>query len=275
MACQCHLDKETARQCQAANRRQRLLDERAAHICQKAAHQEAACAAQCFQAALEHHEAMGCQHILNKEAASRQCAAHARQTVAARIIFLWLRRRRLHVRLACQTLRQQQREAALARLRYKQECCSRAAMADEWQRQAAATREKALADEADEWRCQEEAAHPAALVDMALTKERHCHETATIAEMVAEKVLAQLAAILAEMVSTAEQHRHEAATREKASANEADKQCHHKTAAQEKALANKTNKQRHHEMAVQEKALADDPKSQRCRESAARAAALA
>ncbi len=95
-------------------------------------------------------------------------------------------------------------------------------MADKRQRQAAGTREKALADEADEQRCQEEAAHAAALVDMVLAKERRCHEMAKIAVMVAEKAIAQLAAMLAEMASTAEQCCHEAATREKVLANKAN-----------------------------------------------------
>jgi hypothetical protein len=67
-----------------------LLDERATHECQEAARQEAACAAQCLQAALKCQEAMHHQRILNKEAASCQRAAHARQTAAAQIIFLRL-----------------------------------------------------------------------------------------------------------------------------------------------------------------------------------------
>ena len=49
---------------------------------------------------------------------------------------------------------------------------------------------------------------------MALAEERRCHEMATIAAMVAEKAIAQLAATLAEMALTAEQCCHEAATRE-------------------------------------------------------------
>jgi hypothetical protein len=72
---------------------QRLLDKRAAHKRQEAARQEAACAAQCLldkRAALECQEAVHCQRILNKEAASCQRAAQARQMAAAQIIFLWL-----------------------------------------------------------------------------------------------------------------------------------------------------------------------------------------
>jgi hypothetical protein len=65
-------------------------------------------------------------------------AALARQMAAAQTIFLWLCRRRLHVRLARQTLRIQQREAALARLQYEQDCCSRTALTEEQRRQAAA-----------------------------------------------------------------------------------------------------------------------------------------
>jgi hypothetical protein len=159
---------------------------------------------------------------------------------AAQTIFLWLCRCCLHVRLARQTLRRQKQEVALARLQYKQDCCLCAALAEERHQQAAATREKALADEADEQRCQEEATHAAALGDMVLAKERRCHEMATITAMVAEKATAQLAAMLAEMVSTAEQRHHEAATREKALANKANER--HWAAMQEKALADEANK---------------------------------
>ncbi len=70
-----------------------LLDKRAAHKCKEATHQEAACTAQSLldlQAALECQEAMRHQHILNKEAASCQCTAHAQQMASAQIIFLWL-----------------------------------------------------------------------------------------------------------------------------------------------------------------------------------------
>ncbi len=96
---QCLLDKHAAHECQEAARQeaacaaQRLLYERAAHKRQEAARHEAACAAQSLldlRAALEHQEAMHCQRILNEEAACCQCAAHARQTAAAQIIFLWL-----------------------------------------------------------------------------------------------------------------------------------------------------------------------------------------
>ncbi len=82
-------------------------------------------------------------------------AALARQMVAAQTIFLWLCRRRLHVRLARRTLRRQQRKAALAHLQYEQDCCSRAALAEEQRQQAAAVQAKALADKADERRWQD------------------------------------------------------------------------------------------------------------------------
>jgi hypothetical protein len=74
------------------------------------------------------------QRLLDEEAAHRLMAertALAQQMAAARTIFLWPRRRRLHVRLARQTLRQQQWEAALARLRYEQDCCLCAALMEE------------------------------------------------------------------------------------------------------------------------------------------------
>ncbi len=210
--------------------RQRLLDERAAHKHQEATRQEAACTAQCLlyeratherqeaarqeaahtaqslldlRAALECQEAMRCQRILNKEAASCQGAAHARQMAADQIIFLWLCRQRLHAWLACQTLRQQQCEAALARLQHEQECCACAQQAEEQREQVAATRAKAVADEANKGhrqakvaigeQCQQAASArenalaqaadeqrqskaDAASAELALIKECHCHE---------------------------------------------------------------------------------------------------
>jgi hypothetical protein len=58
---------------------------------------------------------------------------------------------------------------------------------------------------------------------MALAEERRCHEMATIAATVAEKVIAQLAAMLADMALTAEQRHHGAAMQEKTLADEANK----------------------------------------------------
>jgi hypothetical protein len=121
---QCHLNKETARQRQEANHCQQLLNKRAAYE-----HQEAT---RCQW--LLDKETAHCQRLLNEFAACRlmaERAALAQQMAAARTIFLWLRLRRLHVRLARQTLRRQQCKAALARLQYKQDCCSRAALAEE------------------------------------------------------------------------------------------------------------------------------------------------
>jgi hypothetical protein len=77
--------------------RQRLLDERAAHECQEAARRQR----------LLNEETACRQRLLDKEATRRlmaECAALAQQMAAARTIFLWLCRRRLHVRLARQTL---------------------------------------------------------------------------------------------------------------------------------------------------------------------------
>jgi hypothetical protein len=128
---QCHLDKETARQCQEANRCQQLLDEHAAHE-----RQEADCRLWFLD-----EETARCQRLLDEEAACclmAKCSALARQMGAACTIFLWLCRCRLHVWLARQTSRQQQCKAALARLRYEQDCCSHAALAEEQHRQAAA-----------------------------------------------------------------------------------------------------------------------------------------
>ena len=62
---------------------------------------------------------------------------------AARIIFLWLRRRLLLVRINHRTLRRQQRDAALARLRYKQDCCRHAAVAQERRRHEEAAKRAA------------------------------------------------------------------------------------------------------------------------------------
>ncbi len=85
---------------------------------------------------------MHCQQILNEEAASCQHAAHAQQMVAARIIFLWLCRQRLHAWLARQTLQRQQHEAALACLQHEQECCTRALQAEEQFKQVATMQAK-------------------------------------------------------------------------------------------------------------------------------------
>ncbi len=81
---------------------------------------------------------------------------------------------------------QQQHEAALARLQYKQECCACAALAEEQQQQVAAARAKALAELteraaalvetflANKQRCLEAAEHTAVLVAKVLAKERGC-----------------------------------------------------------------------------------------------------
>jgi hypothetical protein len=80
-------------------------DEYAAH-----ARQEAACAAQRFlheraNIRLLHEDWKAARHqrLLDKETARRRCAAQARQTTAARVIFLWFRYRRLFARLTRQT----------------------------------------------------------------------------------------------------------------------------------------------------------------------------
>jgi hypothetical protein len=131
------------RQCQEANCCQQLLDERAAYKNQEAVSRQQ----------LLNEETARLQRLLYKEAACRlmaERAALARQMAAAQTIFLWLRRHQLHVRLTRQTSRRQQREAALAHLQYKQDCCLCTALAEEQQRQAAAAQAMALADEADD-----------------------------------------------------------------------------------------------------------------------------
>jgi hypothetical protein len=115
-------------------------------------------------------------------------------------------------------------------------------------------------------------------VDVALAKERRHHETATIAAMLAEKVL------------TEEQRRHKTAAREKALADEAYKRCRASTqekaladeayerclaATWEKALADEVNKRRRQVTAALEKALADEVNKQRRQVTAARENALA
>jgi hypothetical protein len=240
---QCHIDEETAHQ--------RLLDEETAR----------------------------CQRLLDEEAARRlmaERAALARQMAAAQTIFLWLRRCHLHVRLASQTSQQQQREAALARLQYKQDCCSRAVLAEEQHLQAAAVRAKALADEADERHRQdalakEQCRHEAnkrRLQDV-LANEQCRHEVAAcdaalvelaLAEEQRRRELAEHAAVMAENALAAEQRCRESAERSAAMA--------------ENALAREQRGRELVECAAEraEKALAME---QRRRELAERAAATA
>ena len=66
-------------------------------------------------ATLEEHHALIEMRARLELALARQVRQH-RELTAARIIFLWLRQRRLHARLARHTSRLQLREAALARL---------------------------------------------------------------------------------------------------------------------------------------------------------------
>ncbi len=99
--------------------------------------------------------------------------------VATQTIFLWCRRRRLHIRIARQTLRQQQSKAALACLGYKHDCCLHAALAEEQRWQAATAQVKALADKADERHRQD-----------VLAMEQHYRELAKRAAASAELALA-------------------------------------------------------------------------------------
>jgi hypothetical protein len=98
---------------------------------------------------------------------------------AAQTIFLWCRRCRLHIWLAQQTLRQQQRKAALAHLQYKQDCCLHVALTEEQHQQAAASRVKALANKTDK-QCRQDA----------LAAKQHCQELAKHAATSAELALA-------------------------------------------------------------------------------------
>ncbi len=146
--------QEAAAACarQEAACRQQLLDEHAARARQEAAaaraHQEAAAAHACQEAARRQQlldEQATCARqeagllfakrlfarCVAKDQRSAERRAQAQERAAACTIFLWLCRRRLHIRLVRQTLRWQQSEAALARLRYEQDCCRRAALAQE------------------------------------------------------------------------------------------------------------------------------------------------
>ncbi len=99
------------------------------------------------------HAALNAHHTIIEKRATLKLAlarevCQQQELSAACTIFLWLRRRRLHTRLARQTSRQQLREAALARLRYEQECSKQAALAEKQRLAAATARAKRLADEA-------------------------------------------------------------------------------------------------------------------------------
>jgi hypothetical protein len=186
-----HLKEETAHKCQEANRHQRLLDKRAAYKRQEAVHCQ-----RLLDEETAHH-----QRLLDEEAARCLMAKRAalkQQMVAAQTIFLWLCRRRLHIRLAHQTSQRQQHKAALTRLQYKQDCCS--ALVEEQQRQAAAAQAMALADEADkrrrqdalatEQRRQESAERTAVTAENALAADQRRRELAKRAAETAEKALA-------------------------------------------------------------------------------------
>jgi hypothetical protein len=144
-----------ARARQEAACRQQLLDKQAACARHEAAAAHARQEAACRQPLLEEQRAAGllcatslfAQCIAKDHAAgllSANCLfdrcvntdrrladfrAQVRKRAAARTIFLWLCRRRLHFQLARQTSQHLHREANLARLRYKDNCCVRAALA--------------------------------------------------------------------------------------------------------------------------------------------------
>jgi hypothetical protein len=189
----------------------------------------------------------------------------------AQTIFLWLccHHLHLHVWLARQTLRQQQHEAALARLQYKQNCCLCVALAEKQRQQAAAAQAKALADEATKQCCHKVATWEKALANKVNKQQR--------------KEWAERAAALAESVSTAEQRCSlfavplKTATNlavEKQLAELAEFAASWAVMSAEWAAANKANKQSCLKTAGRKKALADDAKAQHCQESAAHAAVL-
>jgi hypothetical protein len=207
-----------------------------------------------------------------------KCAALAQQMAAARTIFLWLRRCRLHVRLARQTSWRQQRKATLARLQYKQDCCSCAALAEEQRQQAAAAREKTLADKADERRRQDalakEQCHHEAnkrRLQDALANEQRPHEAAAHSGIggtgTCRRVMLQryggCDAAMAENALAAEQRHQELA------------ECAAVTAENALAVEQRRRESAERAAATAEKALADEVDEQRPQKEAAHAAALA
>ncbi len=129
---------------QEAARRQQLLDEQATHARQEAAAAHARQEAARHQQLLDEQRAAGLlyatslfaqciaeDHVagllsakclfdrcVNSDRHLAEFRTQVQKRVAASTIFLWLRRRCLHIRLARQTLRRLQREANLACLRY-------------------------------------------------------------------------------------------------------------------------------------------------------------
>jgi len=130
-----------------AARRQQLADE----MIDRSRREAAARAREEADARARREEAAARAQQEEAAARARQEEASRRQQLineAGRTIFLWLHRRRIHVRLTRQTARRQHREAALARLRHEEACLKRAeekrhedALAeDERRRHAAAVR---------------------------------------------------------------------------------------------------------------------------------------
>jgi hypothetical protein len=183
-----------ARARQEAARRQQLLDELKEDGLLYATCLFAQCVAKDHGAGLLFAKRLFARCV-TKDQWSAKHRAQARERAAACTIFLWLcRRRRLHIRLARQTLRRQQREAALACLQYKQDCCLCAALAEEQRQQAAAAQEKALADEADRRRRQD-----------ALAKEQHHHKAACALQEAAAARAHQEAARVSNAIACARQ----------------------------------------------------------------------
>jgi hypothetical protein len=263
-----------------------------------ARHHQAAHDRQEAAATRARQEAACRQQLLDKQATrTRQEAAAARarqeaaRRAAARTIFLWLRRRRLHIRLARQTSRRQQREANLARLRYKDDCCAHAALANANRQQPAAVRvkdaireqpilDKAAIDEAFDDICQ--SFDDIRQIFDEIRKELRRAVALTVTQsMDAEALAAQaLAKTLAE-----ERRRQEVAARAAALAAQAsaeasaDERRHNEVAAHAAASAAQasavalTEECRRQELAVQ--ALAEaSADERRCNEAAAHAAAL-
>jgi hypothetical protein len=200
----CLIEEQAARARQEEDaRRQKLLDAQAARARQEAA----------AHARQEATAARACQ----EEAACRQRAAEARKMAAAQLIFLWLRRRRLSARLACQTSRRQQREAAIARQHHEDECFTRALQAEKQRMQVAAAQAKALTDEANERHRQAEAAIGAQQRQVAAAREKQAADVRRAAESAALALVEERCCQEALLAAEAEvQRRHEEVLAEKA-----------------------------------------------------------
>ena len=222
-------------------------------------------------ATLDEHHALIETRARLKLALARQVRQHQELT-PARTIFLWLRQHRLHARLARQTSRRQLHEAALARLRYEQECSECAALAEKQRLAAAAARATALDDAAVEQRIRE------ALANEHRRYEADVHRLwDSLADECCRQEATNLSVNLAlvKHCRLAEERRHHEAAKQAAASAEralAEERCRHDASAWAAASAELALAKEHRAANSAERALAEE----RCRHDAsARAAALA